>query len=104
MKLNVFGVAKTIVFTVLENIAVEGSAVTGCRKQWYGWRKNQFIPMFPTEFTCDRRLEGNIFGRIPVVDQRVGDQGFIETEYQISQRRHFIFGVGKIEVDQVTVA
>jgi hypothetical protein len=59
--------------------------------------------VFPTEFAGNGRLETDIFRRVPLVDQRVCDQGFVETEYEVSQRFHFIFGVGVFETYEIAV-
>src|SRR5450432_281257 len=104
MELNIFCIAETIVFTVLQYIAVEDSTVIRGGEKRDGWRKNKFITVFPAKFSGDSRLEGDIFSRIPMVDQRVGDEAFIETENQVGKRCNFIFCIGKIKIDEVAIA
>src|SRR4029079_13227954 len=98
-----FAIAETVVLAVLKDIAAKLRLIVCSRLQGSGGRKNKFIIVFPTKFTGDGGFEADVFRRVPMVDQGVGDEGFVETEYEVSQRFHFIFGVGVFETYEIAV-
>jgi hypothetical protein len=59
--------------------------------------------MFPTEPALDLWFERNIFGGIPLIQQGIRHQGFIETENQVTEGLHFSFGIGITQGNCTTI-
>ena len=91
-------------FAVPEDRVSERRLVVGGRCEGLGRREDEFVWMFPPEAAGYLRFEFDVLCGIPLIDEGVGDKGLVEPEGEVTEWRHFIFGVGIVETDGAAVA
>jgi hypothetical protein len=59
--------------------------------------------MFPPEATGYPGFKIDILGRVPLVDQGIGDEGLIEPKAEVTECGHLVDGVGIVETNGAAV-